>query len=194
MTVSVPCLLKTAIAKVRAGSHYCKAQILFDEGTQWSFMTLQLAHDLNIRSRRQRIVISAFGGEAIPKELQLTSISLQTNNGTEVPLSVLIVPKIAAPLQNLVPIPDNHFPHLQGLPLTHPVRSGDNFEITLLIGADFYWNIVQDRIIRGNSPTAVESKIGYLLSGPLSHSTDTSDIGMLHVGTAADAGTHINKF
>jgi len=107
---------------------------------------------------------------------------------------VLIIPKIAAPLQNLVPIPDNHFPHLQGLPLAHPVRSGDNLEITLLIGADFYWNIVQDRIIRGNSPTAVESKIGYLLSGPLSHSTDTNDIGMLHVGTAADASTHIDKF
>jgi len=40
----------------------------------------------------------------------------------------------------------------------------------------------------------VESKIGYLLSGPLSHSTDTSDVGMLHVGTAADASAHIDKF
>ena len=206
MTVSVPatadlppnnntCLLKTAIAKVHAGSHYCKAQILFDEGAQRSFMTQQLAQDLNIRScQRQRIVISAFGGEAVPKELQVTSISLQTNNGTEVPLSVLIVPKIAAPLQNLVPIPDNHFPHLQGLPLAHPVRSGDNFEITLFIRADFNWKIFQGKIIRGNGRTAVESKIGYLLSGPLSHSTDTNDVGMLHVETAADAGTHINKF
>jgi len=108
MTVSVPatadlplnnntCLFKTAIAKVRAGSHYCKAQILFDEGAQQSFMTQQLAQDLNIRScQHHRIVISAFGGEAVPKELQVTSISLQTNNGIEVPLSVLIVPKIAA--------------------------------------------------------------------------------------------------
>jgi len=101
ITVSVPatadlplnnntCLLKTAIAKVHAGSHYCKAQILFDEGARRSFLTQQLAQDLNIRSCQcQRIVISAFGGEAVPKELQVTSISLQTNNGTEVPLSVL---------------------------------------------------------------------------------------------------------
>ena len=59
MTVSVPatadlplnnntCLLKTAIGKVRVGSHYCKAQTWFDEGAQRSFMTQQLAQDLNI--------------------------------------------------------------------------------------------------------------------------------------------------
>jgi len=33
-----------------------------------------------------------------------------------------------------------------------------------------------------------------LLSGPLSHPTDTSDISILHVGTATGAGTHIDKF
>jgi len=32
------------------------------------------------------------------------------------------------------------------------------------------------------------------LSALLSHPTDTSDIGMLHVGTATDASTHIDKF
>ncbi|XP_063436158.1 uncharacterized protein LOC134717595 [Mytilus trossulus] len=34
-------------------------------------------------------------------------------------------------------------------------------------GADYYWDIVQDHVIRGNGPTAVASKIGYLLSGPV---------------------------
>ena len=37
----------------------------------------------------------------------------------------------------------------------------------MLIGADFYWDIVEDHVIRGNGPTAVKSKIGYLLSGPV---------------------------
>jgi len=50
MTVPVPtapgscpannsCLLKTAIAEVRAAFNYRKAQILFDEDAQWLFMT-----------------------------------------------------------------------------------------------------------------------------------------------------------
>ena len=130
MTVSVPnvsdlpptsnsCLLKTAIAGVCADSHYCKAQILFDKGAQRSFMTQRLTQDLNITSCRcKRIYISALGGEAVPKELLVTTISLQKNGGSEVPISVLIVPKIAAPLQNLAG------PYLQGFPLAHPVRSG----------------------------------------------------------------------
>ena len=41
------------------------------------------------------------------------------------------------------------------------------FFITLLIGADHYWEIVEDHVIRSNGPTAVGSKLGYLLSGPL---------------------------
>jgi len=37
----------------------------------------------------------------------------------------------------------------------------------LLVGADHYWDIVGDHVIRGNGPTAVDSKLGYLLSGPI---------------------------
>ena len=47
------------------------------------------------------------------------------------------------------------------------MTNNENFEISLLVGADHYWDIVQDKIIRENGPTAVQSKLGYLLSGPL---------------------------
>ena len=42
-----------------------------------------------------------------------------------------------------------------------------NFEISLLIGADHYWQFVGDHTVRGNDPTAMQSELGYLLSGPL---------------------------
>jgi len=58
----------------------------------------------------------------------------------------------------------------------------DNKEIFLLIGADFYWNIVQDKIVWGYDPTVMESKIGYLLSGPLSSlQFEAADGEVLHV-------------
>ena len=60
----------------------------------------------------------------------------------------------------------NHQPPLS-LRLAHPIPSTEQFSITLLIGADQYWNIVEDHVIRGNGPTAVRSKLSYLLSGPL---------------------------
>lgn len=58
-------------------------------------------------------------------------------------------------------------PYLQGLRLAHPVTSDHQFKISILIGTDYYWAFIQDHIIRGEGPTAQQSKLGYLLSGPV---------------------------
>jgi hypothetical protein len=42
------------------------------------------------------------------------------------------------------------------LKLAHPVTSDKNFEISLLIGADHYWDFVEDHIILGNGHTAMQ--------------------------------------
>ena len=83
------------------------------------------------------------------------------------PISALVVPTIAAPLANTMNTAISNLSHLKGLPLAHPVSSEENFEISLLIGADFYWDLIGDHIVRGDGPTAVSSRLGYLLSGPL---------------------------
>ena len=92
---------------------------------------------------------------------------MKTNSNEEIPIRVLIVENIASPLQLHCTDIINTIPHLRELPLAHPVTNHENFEISLLVGADHYWDIMEDRIIRGNGPTAMQSKIGYLLSGPL---------------------------
>ena len=61
----------------------------------------------------------------------------------------------------------SQLPHLKRLPLTHPITATKNFEISLLVGADFYWDFVGDHIVRRKGPTAMSSKLGYLLSGPV---------------------------
>ena len=50
-------------------------------------------------------------------------VEIETNSGEIIPLSVLIVPSIAAPIKNYIPISINFLPHLQGLKLAHPVTS-----------------------------------------------------------------------
>ena len=87
----------------------------------------------------------------------------------QLPIRVLIVPEIAAPLKTYIRKAAK-LPYLSGIELAHPVTTNDNFHISLLVGADYYWSIVENHIIRGEGPTAVKSKIGYLLSGPF-HST-----------------------
>ena len=54
--------------------------------------------------------------------------------------------------------------HLKGLQLAH-LTENENFEISVLIGADYYWSFVHDHVTRGDGPTVVQSRLGYLLSG-----------------------------
>lgn len=58
-------------------------------------------------------------------------------------------------------------PHLWELGLARPISTDENFEVSLLIGKDHFWDQVEVQVIRGDGPTTVASKPGYLLSGPM---------------------------
>ena len=172
VTVPLPqntvCLLKTAVATIRNGTYHSKANVLFDEGSQRSFITEDLANTLALQTHhKEEIVISSFGARReLNQEVNVAVINLDTLTGQTTPMTVLVVPHIATPLQNTVTFNVVHLPHLQNLPLAHPLSANKEFDISLLVGADHYWDVVGDVIVRGDGPTAVESKLGYLLSGP----------------------------
>ena len=163
------CLLKTAIANVSAGETTVEGHILFDEGAQRSFITQELANQLQLQpSKHENISVSSFGEQvSTSRRLAIASVLIETLHNGHIPISALIVPKLAALIRNSVRTHLDKLPYLQELPLAHPVTSDENFHISILIGADYYWQFIQDRIIRGNGPTAVQSRLGYLLSGPL---------------------------
>jgi hypothetical protein len=57
-----------------------------------------------------------------------------------IPLGVLIVPTIAIPLPNLQRNV-KCLKHIEGLKLAHPITDNDD---DFKIGADYFWQIVQD--------------------------------------------------
>ncbi|CAC5415005.1 unnamed protein product [Mytilus coruscus] len=160
-------LLKTSVAQVSSGIHCTNANILFDEGVQRSFIIEKLATALNLAITGQETVnLSGFGDTNESKKvrhLNTGTIYLLTDTG-KLPINVFIVPEIAVPMKIYVH-KRTHLKYLYGLKLAHPVSHDPMFEVSLLIGVDYYWSIVADRIVRGTGPTAVKSKIGYLLSG-----------------------------
>ena len=190
-------LLKTAIATVSSPRTEAEANVLFDEGSQRSFLTSNLADLLGLQSsHREDIHLASFGAKTpTSQQLEVASVNLKTRTGALVPLSVLIVPDIAVPLTNTINREVTQLPYLNGLPLAHPVTSDEHFNISLLIGVDHYWDIVDDNIIRGDGPTAMGSKLGYLLSGPLpvSHS-EYGITNTLHVGIVSDVSCNLEKF
>ena len=58
--------------------------------------------------------------------------------------------------------------HLTDLDLAEQSDLADTLEVDMLIGSDSYWSVVTGRIICGaDGPVAVETRIGWVLSGPL---------------------------
>lgn len=163
-----PVLLKTARAKVisKDSGRRVAVNILFDEGSQRTFVTRKVAEQLETPySRQERVHISTFGAtQPRSEEVDVVDLTLQTRS-SNVHLSALVVSKIATPVPNHISQAVTAHSYLQGLELADHVAS-ETFEINLLIGADYYWEIVGNDIVRGPGPTAISSKLGYLLSGP----------------------------
>ncbi|XP_063436301.1 uncharacterized protein LOC134717737 [Mytilus trossulus] len=169
VTAHTDVLLKTAVTPVWSENRSIMTNILLDEGAQNSFITEDLARKLEIESTEKiALKISGFGGNGGQvRHLDKANIAIETVDNQRIEIDVIIVPKIAAPIQTKSQKEIKALQYLRGLRLAHPICAEDKFNISLLIGADYYWSIVEDEIIRGNGPTAVKSKIGYLLSGPV---------------------------
>lgn len=106
---------------------------------------------------------------------------------------LLEVPMICEPLIGQhVTYAAEQYSYLSGLELADPTQPDDHIlEINILLGADLYWSLVTNKIKRcaGNGPTALFTKFGWVLSGPISgsHSEISSASSLLvsHILNAA---------
>ena len=146
------------------------------------------------------VVVAPFGTTfSTTQKLGVATVEVETESSELIPVSVLIVLSIAAPIQNLVSTSVYTMPHLCDLKLAHPITSDKNFTISLLIGTDHYWSFVEDHIIRGKGPTAQWSELGYLLSGllpgVLSDSTSSALLQIMsEVPTSEPSLPNLEKF
>ena len=186
------CLLKTAVAPVIAGHTRKRANILFDEGAQRSFISAEMAAKLNLKpTTTQGLALASFGSTNTSyQELGAVTVEIETIAGDRIPISVLVIPSIAAPIQSSINTSVRNMPYLQGLNLANPVTSDHKFEISILIGTDYYWSFIQDHIVRGEGPTAQQSKLGYLLSGPVLSSLHCASSSILLQLTSTTATPH----
>ena len=170
-----PVLLKTASANLWHYNRGMTVNILLDEGAQRSFITEHTAEQLRVERSQcasEQVNLSTFGDKTPrSRQIDVAELELEDAAGRKLKLSALIVPRISTPVKNYVNTSVMNHQYLQDLRLAHHV-SKDVFEIDLLIGADYYWTIVEDKVVRGPGPTAVASKLGYLLSGPTNLETN----------------------
>ena len=171
-------LLQTArtVAENFEGTKSANVRILFDNGSQRSYVTNNLKSRLNLKpEKHETLHLNTFGENKFRKQdCDVVKLTLQSLNGENIKISAVSFPVICTPLT--AKVETSNFPYLQGLELAdHFSGCNENDPIDVLIGSDYYWDIVTGPIIRQNSgPTALESKFGWLLSGHLYDSIASS--------------------
>lgn len=139
--------------------------MLFDNGSQRSYVTDNLKSGLGLNStKREMLHLNTFGEKTFRKQkCEVLTLFLENVNEETSRVCVVSFPTNCSPLLSRVDA--INYPHLHGLKLADFSDSEDSIDV--LIGSDYYWDFVTSEIVRGHfGPTAVNSKFGWLLSGP----------------------------
>jgi len=109
--------------------------------------TPSLADKLNLHPTNWTISVSSFRTQvSSSRSLEVATLLIHMLNSTLIPISVLNVEQLATSICNSVHTQLNKVPYLKGVVLSHPIAGDENFEISLLFGAGYYWHFVQDEI------------------------------------------------
>ena len=143
--------------------------ILFDKGSQRTYITQSLYEKLNLCKLGTEICrINTFAQhETSTKKCTLVEVPLKTTRGI-VHICALTVPVICS---NFTQRCEGNEPNLWGLDMGNANVSGT---IDMLIGCDHYWTLVNGELRNQHSgPVAMNSALGWLASGVQSSSPGT---------------------
>ena len=170
-----PVLLQTAKATVCDATQLDTAprvevRALLDTGSQRSYITTRLQEALGAKKvHSEAMIIKTFGAARAEKRTcNILQLKINTNDGGSLTLPVVAVPHICDPVcVQPIDIAKTSYEHLARLELADSGDVGSSLEIDLLIGSDHYWKLVTGRVVKQDGgPTAVETHLGWVLSGP----------------------------
>ena len=161
---------------------------ILDSGSQRSYISHKLREELSLKTeQKENLLIKTFGSETEKMQTcDVVKVTMKLKDGKETTVVLLEVPMICEPLTGQhVTYAAEQNSYLSGLELADPTQPDDHIlEINILLGADLYWSFVTNKIKRspGNGPTALFTKFGWVLSGPISGShTEISSASSLLV-------------
>ena len=90
-----------------------EGNIIFDDRAQRSFITQGLATKLNLQAYgKDNICLASFGlKSSTHRNLDTGIVEMHTLSGDKTPISVLVVPRIALPIQNSIHVTHAPAPH-----------------------------------------------------------------------------------
>eukprot|EP00794_Sanderia_malayensis_P004267 gene4267-biopygen3471 len=161
-----------ALAKGNKDSSSLKVRVLFDSGSHKTFITRNAATKLSLQPlREERLAISTFGDvKADERVRDVVRVELESTERRNVGnIEAYVVDKISQVANEHLELIKHDYEHLKGVWFSDVCRSEDTLEIDILLGTDFLHEFQDGQIRRGKpgEPVAIETKFGWVLSGPL---------------------------
>ena len=116
------------------------------------------------------MLIKTFGSENHTRQTcDVVKLGINLRDGSNMQMSFLSVPLICEPLSNQpIALAASSWNRLAPLQLADYSQGDVPLEIDILIGSDQYWKLVTGEMINQcNGPTAVRTRLGWVLSGPV---------------------------
>ena len=189
--------LQTALAFVDEKKEE-KVRVLFDSGSQKSFVTAKTVSKLGLNYvRKENLGIRAFGSNETDYALrEIVNFSISPVNGGEsVNVECFVVPEIASIVNEHVEFVKHDYPHLKRLYFSDVAKNKEDLEVDILVGANFIWQFQKGETIRGgpNDPVAIHTTLGWVLSGPLKGRSIVSDEPSVSNANLVSASTKQEK-
>ena len=142
--------------------------LLLDTGSDKSYCTSALIKQLRPQQLGfTNISINSFGKpDLTPERLPIYSLQICTLEGKYICINVIEVAQICNPVK-LTKIPSQILDKFNSLQLNCVSVTEHQVEVSILLGMDSYWRIVNDQIlpIRNGNLVAISTSIGWILSG-----------------------------
>ena len=127
-------LLQSALVDIAAGSRSCQARLLFDSGSQCTFISQDLANKIGAQPfKKEELLMSTFGHDKRTKaDFETVRVCLMAD-GEGIIINALVSPVISPSISAHLQDDDLNFPYLQGLRLADPIRMRGPLEIDIII-------------------------------------------------------------
>ncbi|XP_064475845.1 uncharacterized protein LOC135389743 [Ornithodoros turicata] len=166
-------VLQTSVAWCKGELGKAKCKVMFDTGSQRSFVTEEVAERLRCRTvGKEKLRIGVFGGQGAERTFRRVSLKLQSmSSDKEYKIEVLVTDVIST---QRTPTPGPAIidsMREKNLAVEHLLCRESRQQVQILVGADHYWDLVTGKVVRlRSSLRAVETRLGWTVYGTTAES------------------------
>ena len=165
-------LLKTAIVDVtrsEKSANPVKVRVILDDCSQRTYITRKIREKLQLDTvDTKNSIVNGICASSTAVKSEVVTFYLHLKSRKKMKITARVLDTICAPItQPAIQDVVNTYPHLADITFAD-YHDGTEIEVQILIGGDFYYELVTANHRKGppGTPTAVLTELGWMIGGP----------------------------